>query len=377
MSNLPDPVNIFTKTIEESLQTIEFTIAIVQEKLSKMKPNKAPGIDNFNSSMLREVSSAIASPLCEIFNGILEMGEVPLDWKKANVKPIYKNKGTKSQPCNYRPVSLTSHISKTLESIIRDEIIRHLQINELIKPSQHGFWKGRSCLTHTVTMYIDQGLPVDSIYLDFSKAFDRVPHVRLESKLKSHGIGGSVSDWITEWLTDRVQCVVVNGKTSEWSPVRSGVPQGSVLGSILFVIFINDLDEGVRNHILKFADDTKLFSQVSTYEWSNEWSMLFNAEKCKCIHYGYNNKQYDYFMGKKCIETTHEERDLGVIITETLDVTKQCVRAANKANAMLGMINRAFKYKTKEVVLKLYNSLVRPQLDYCIQVWRAHLNRKI
>ena len=253
--------------------------------------------------MLGEVASSIASPLCEIFNGGIEMGEVPLDWKKANVTPIYKNKGTKSQPCNYRPVSLISHISKTMESIIRDEIIRHLQKNELIKPSQHGFWKGRSCLTNLlvyldkVTMYIDQGLPVDSIYLDFSKAFDRVPHARLESKLKSHGIGGVLSDWITEWLTDRVQRVVVNGKTSEWSPVRSGVPQGSILGPVLFVIFINDLDKDVRNHILKFADDTKLFSQVSTYEdaeklqndlstlheWSNKWSILFNAEKCKCI----------------------------------------------------------------------------------------------
>ena len=240
-------------------------------------------------------------------------------------------------------------------------------------------------------MYIDQGLPVDLIYLDFSKAFDRAPHARLERKLKSHGIGGFVSDWITEWLTDRVQRVVVNGQTSEWSPVRSGVPQGSVLGPVLFVIFINDLDEGVRNHILKFADDNKLFSQVSTYEdaeklqkdlsilneWSNEWSILFNAEKCKCIHYGYNNKQYDYFMGKECIETTHEERDLGVIITETLDVTKQCVRAANKANAMLGMINRAFKYKTKEVVLKLYKSLVKPHLDYCIQAWRPFKQKDI
>ena len=171
-------------------------------------------------------------------------------------------------------------------------------------------------------MCIHQGLPVDSIYLDFSK-LSIESHARLERKLKSHGIGGVVSDWITEWLTDRVQRVVVIDQTSEWS-VRSGVPKGSLLGPVLFVIFINDLDEGVRNHILKFADDTMLFSQVSTYEdaeklqkdlstlneWSNEWSVLFNGEKCKCIHYGYNDKQYDYFMGKECIETTHEERDL-------------------------------------------------------------------
>ena len=105
--------------------------------------------------------------------------------------------------------------------------------------------------------------------------------------------------------------------------------------------------------------------------------MLFNAEKCKCIHYGYNNKQYDYFMGHECIETTHEETDWRVIFIETLDVTKECVRAANKAHAMLGMINRSFKYKTKEVVLKLYKSLVRPHLDYCIQARRPFKHKYI
>ena len=135
----------------------------------------------------------------------------------------------------------------------------------------------------------------------------------------------------------------------------------------------------------------KLLSKVSSYEdaenlqkdlntlneWSNEWSMLFNAEKCKCLHYGYNNKKYDYFMGRECIETSHEERVLGVIIAETLHVSKQCVSAASKANAILGMTNRAFKYKTKEVVLTLYKSLVRPLLDYCIQAWRPFKQKDI
>ena len=221
MGNLPDPVNIFTKTLEESLQNIEFTTAVVKEKLSKMKPEKAPGVDNFNSSMLREVASSVACPLCEILKGSIEMGEVPLDRKKQMLHLYTKTKENKSQPCNYRPVSLTSHISKTMESIIRDEIIGHLQTNKLIKPSQHGFWKGRSCLTNLlvyldkVTMYIYQGLPVDTIYLDCSKAFDRVSHSRLEKKPKSLGIGGIVSDWITKWLTDREQRVVVNGQNSE------------------------------------------------------------------------------------------------------------------------------------------------------------------
>lgn len=145
------------------------------------------------------------------------------------------------------------------------------------------------------------------------------------------------------------------------------------------------------NHLLKFADDTKLFSQVSTCEdaeklqkdlnnlhgWSAEWTMLFNAEKCKCVHYGHNNRQYDYFMGDNPIETSHVEKDLGVIITDTLNVTEQCVKASNKANAMLGMINRAIKYKTKEVVVKLYKSLVRPHLDYCIQAWRPFKQKDI
>ena len=156
------------------------------------------------------------------------------------------------------------------------------------------------------------------------------------------------------------------------------------MGPILFVIDINDIDEGVCNNLLKFADDTKLFSWIASCKdaealqrdintmlrWSVEWLMLFNAEKCKCMPYGHNNIHYDYFMGKDPIQTSHEEKDLGVIITDKLEVNEQCAKASKKANAMQGVINRAVKYNTKDVVLQLYKSLVRPYLDYYIQAWR-------
>ena len=174
----------------------------------------------------------------------------------------------KKQVLNYRPVSLTSVICKLLETIIRDHMIDFLVKHKLINSSQHGFLKARSCLTNLlcfleeITKWVDEGSPVDVIYLDFQKAFDKVPHQRLILKLKSHGMGNSIINWIEQWLTDRRQRVVVDGEVSSWKSVFSGVPQGSILGPILFLVYINDLEEGVIGKILKFADDTKLFTKT-------------------------------------------------------------------------------------------------------------------
>ena len=209
----------------------------------------------------------------------------------------------------------------------------HVRIHKLIKESQHGFLKGRSCLTNLleflefVSSYVDQGHPVDVIYLDFQKAFDKVPHRRLMLKINSLGIVGDVYNWIENWLKDREQRVVLLGCNSEWIRVKSGVPQGSVLGPLLFLIYINDIDDLVSSNLLKFADDTKVFRIVSTpndidklqydlmnlCKWSDDWMMLFNADKCKVMHFGYNNTEADYKIYDKNLDVTKEERDLGIM----------------------------------------------------------------
>jgi hypothetical protein len=232
-----------------------------------------------------------------------------------------------------------------------------------------------------VTRNLDEGRPVDIIYLDFAKAFDKVPYQRLFKKLRAHGIGGSISRWIQNWLSGRRQKVSINKNYSDWQEVRSGVPQGSVLGPILFLIYINDLDVGVISKLGKFADDTKLGRGVPNeieiqslrddlnkiFQWSLDWQMLFNADKCTVMHMGRNNQKIEYKLGDDTLRKSEQEKDLGVVIHHSGKVAEQCILAVKRANAMLGMIKRNIEFKSKDVLMRLYKSLVRPRLEYCIQ----------
>ena len=372
------------------------TPELVAKKIKAMKDNKSPGVDGIPPKLQMETVEQISIPLARVFNFSLKEGVVPFEWKEANIIPLFK-KGSRNKSENYRPVSLTSVICKLLQRLIKDHMVDFIVKHKLLNSSQHGFLKARSCLTNMlcfleeIAKWIDVGSPVDIIYLDFQKAFDKVPHQRLLLKLKAHGIGDSITDWIEQWLTDRRQRVVVDGEVSNWKSVLSGVPQGSVLGPILFLIYINDLDDSITSNVLKFADDTKLFRKVNTdgdkqhlqndldrlVKWSEKWQMLFNFGKCKCLHTGHRNLNVNYKMGDTVLGTTVKEKDLGVTISADMKVSEQCGIAASKGNQILGLIRRNITYKGKKLIIPLYKAIVRPHLEYCIQAWRPYRKKDI
>ena len=381
------------------LQTVEITELLVKEEIKKLKQHCTPGPDGIANAVLLEACDELARPLTILFKKSLEQSVVPEDWKMANVTPIHKA-GNKKLASNYRPISLTSSVCKILETILKSLIMSHLVNNNLINSSQHGFMTKKSCLTNLlhsmeeVTKVLDEGDSVDVLYLDFAKAFDKVQHQRLLLKMQSHNISGQIYEWIKAWLSNRKQRVVLNGKQSSWLSVPCSVCQGTVLGPILFIIFIDDIDiciKEIEALILKFADDTKLIKRIRTavdnqnlqdiitklYEWATKWQMYFNVDKCKIVHLGSKNPLHQYYMNGSEIQAASSEKDLGVMLDNTAKPSLQCAKAAQKGNQVLGQLLRSFQCREKEVLTQLYKVFVRPHLEYAIQAWCPYLVKDI
>jgi len=397
LNDIPEPDTVFIgQSVDDGLNTILINEKIVYNKLAELNVNKSVGVDDLHPKLLFELRNELVKPLSKLFSLSVKSAHVPQDWKDANVTPLFK-KGNRHQPENYRPISLTSIIGKILESIIKDNMIEHLERFKLIRESQHGFRKGRSCLTNlldymeVVTQHLDNDQPVDLVYLDFAKAFDKVPFIRLFKKLESHGIGGYTLQWIKHWLSNRRQRVFVNKTFLEWGEVTSGVPQGSVLGPVLFLVYINDIDLGLVSKLSKFADDSKLCKHISSDkdrealqqdldrldQWSQKWQMQFNADKCSIIHLGHKNKEFNYKLGNKELKKSVKERDLGVTVDSSMKWSEQCNVAIKNANSTIGIIKRHITSRKKDIIVKLYKSLVRPKLEYCVQAWCPYLKRDV
>ncbi|KAL0871637.1 hypothetical protein ABMA27_004163 [Loxostege sticticalis] len=318
----------------------------------------------------------------------------PDRWKIAHVIPIFKA-GDKTSCSNYRPISILSCLAKLFESLVYASLYSHL--NNYICTQQHGFVKNRSTLSNLLEFkhYLCQTFAscgqVDAIYLDFSKAFDKVNHSLLCQKLSLYGIHGCLLRWITSYLSNRSQLVTVKGYSSSPIPVSSGVPQGSHLGPLLFVIFINDLTERLSSPALLYADDLKIFTSIVDEKncltlqndlnvvanWCSSNLMYLNIDKCCVITFTRKKNKiiHSYYIHDTLIDRKDVVRDLGVLFDEQLTFRPHYEQIIQRGNQLLGFIMRTTKhFKKPRSTLYLFNSLVRSVLEYCSPVWSPFYN---
>ena len=401
IEDTPPPHIELIKQAKETLEEIKISVTEVRTLLKELDPHKAPGPDKIATFILKECAEELATPLAYIFESSLRTGEVPIEWRIADIIAIYKKKGDRTRAKNYRPVSLTSVVCKVLEKIIKKQMLEHLDRIGLLQYEQHGFREGRSTVTNLLEFYdkVSNILQerdgwADCIYLDFQKAFDSVPHERLLEKLeKLAGVKGDLLRWIRAYLTDRWQRVKVRTASSSLRKVTSGVPQGSVLGPLLFMIYINDLPEGIKSFMSMFADDTKVLKKIEDEEscrelqkdldrlqqWSEKWLMKFNASKCKVISMGKskNRPSHEYALQGMVLERSDSERDLGVLVMPDLSPEKHINAIVKSAYALLANIRISFRYIDKDIFKNIYVAYVRPKLEYAAPVWNPHLKKHI
>ena len=390
------PLPVFSARTDEKIQDVYIATEQVEEVLLGLNPNKASGPDGVESRFLKECAVELAPTLQEIYRTSLDQGSVPPQWKEANIVPIHKG-GSKAVMGNFRPVALTSVICKVFERILCSAVMSFLMTNRLITDQQHGFVRGRSCQTNILlclekwTDIVDCGNCVDVAYFDYAKAFDKVSHRLLLLKLKGYGIDGKILDWLKNWLENRRQRVMVGNAMSEWLEVVSGTTQGTVLGFLLFLLYINDLPSECgpeeESLIMLLADDTKSYQEVNKNveehagnqqklqgridriaQWAKEWKMEINAKKTKVMHIGKGNPRLTYQMEGSCIADVAVEKDIGFWITDDLSSSTHVSKARCKALAEIARIRRNFTHIDKRAFCVLYNQRVRPHLDYGMSV---------
>ena len=385
-SNIPKPPGRAYPDIDP----IQVQVPGVEKLLKGLNVNKASGPDKIPARLLKETAVQSAPILSAIFQKSLDMGVLPEKWKHSNVSPIYK-KEDRCLPSNYRPVSLTCISCKILEHIVNRQIRDHCDKYNILVDNQHGFRNRRSCDTqllltyHDLVSVVNNRGQVDMLVLDFAKAFDTVAHQRLLTKAHHFGLRGPLHSWISSFLIGRTQSVIVDGASSSEANVISGVPQGTVLGPTLFLLFINDLAAQTSSTVRLFADDCVMYQQISSQgdcqslqhdldsldAWSKTWLMQFNATKCNVIRFSHAHKhiKFDYSLAGNILESTAQTTYLGIKLSEDLKWNKHVQQLAAKGNRTLGVLRRNLRHCPREVKNTAYKCILRPKVEYASAVW--------
>lgn len=398
---LPPAASAAPHTPRCELSHVNITSHDVYNQLRKLNSRSSGGPDHIPPVFLKHCAPALANPLASLFQSSFDTGYLPDIWRMAFVTPVYK-KGESSLPSNYRPISLTCTCCKVMESIIKNSMLKYLKDNNIISTQQHGFLSKHSTSTNLLECVQDWivklncRLPVDVVYVDFSRAFDSVVHSKLKAKLESIGVNGPLLNWINSFLSFRRQCTVVDHCCSHTTDVKSGVIQGSCIGPLLFILFINDITHVFSSEVTckLYADDLKLYSSFSMQDsahdnsisealrdlanWADQWQLSINIAKCHVLHLGRNNPRFSYCINNIRIDDNGGYvTDLGVDIDPGLRFDMHIKGIIAKAYQRIALIFRGFQSRQPDLLVRAYVSFVRPLLEYCSCVWSPVLHKHV
>lgn len=389
----------FNPSIEcPPIDNISVTEEGILSLLLNLNIKKSPGMDGIPTAFLMRYAEWCSKYLCILFNKSLSCAALPNDWKYAKVTPIPKTEN-RSLITSYRPISLLPTCAKTLEHIIFKHISVFLNDNNIIDSRQHGFRKGLSTTTqlletiHEFAAILDKQGQIDMIFIDFEKAFDRVSHSKLLLKLQPILKNDLLLAWISAYLSSRRQSVFIDGVRSDSAPVQSGIPQGSVLGPLFFLIFVNDIIQVVNVKIRLFADDCILYQEInncsdqvclnsslaSVEAWCATWQMTMNAKKtvAMSITRKRNPLKFSYSTGGNILSTVSSYKYLGLVITSDLRWNEHMSYISKKAMRKLGYLRRSLRQSTQEIRLLAYKTYIRPILEYASVVWDPYTQKNI